>query len=98
MIPSRDRKERFLILLFAAAIAAAQNPQGVPENSVTQVSPHVHAIVGFPNIAIVTGDRATLVVDTGMGPRNGAVIVREVQKLAKGRKLYLTTTHLHPEH
>lgn len=98
MIPSRDRRKRFLILLFTAAIAAAQNPQGVPENSVTQVSPHVDAIVGFPNIAIVTGDRATLVVDTGMGPRNGAVIVREVQKLAKGRTLYLTTTHFHPEH
>jgi len=78
--------------------AWAQNPQGVPENAVTRVSEHVYAIVGFPNIAIVTGSRATLVVDTGMGPRNGAVIVREVGKLAKGPGLYLTTTHFHPEH
>jgi hypothetical protein len=50
------------------------------------------------NVGIIVGDRATLVVDTGMGPRNGATVVREVQKLAKGPKLYLTTTHFHPEH
>lgn len=64
----------------------------------TRVSEHVYAIIGFPNIAIVTGARGTLVVDTGMGPRNGAVVLREAQKLAKGPALYLTTTHFHPEH
>jgi glyoxylase-like metal-dependent hydrolase (beta-lactamase superfamily II) len=79
-------------------LALAQNPQGVPENAVTRMSDHVHAIVGFPNIGIVVGNRSTLVVDTGMGPRNGAVIVREVQKLTKNTNLYLTTTHFHPEH
>jgi len=78
--------------------AQAQTPQGVPENATIKVSEHVHAIVGFPNIAIVTGTRGTLVVDTGMGARNGAVIVREVQKLTKVPILYLTTTHFHPEH
>ena len=81
-----------------AAAAWAQNPQGVPENQTQQVSDHVYAIVGFPNIAMVVGSRATLVVDTGMGPKNGAVIVREVQKLTKNTALYLTTTHFHPEH
>ena len=81
-----------------AAAAWAQNPQGVPENQTQQVSDHVYAIVGFPNIAMVVGSRATLVVDTGMGPKNGAVIVREVQKLTKNATLYLTTTHFHPEH
>jgi glyoxylase-like metal-dependent hydrolase (beta-lactamase superfamily II) len=85
--------------LLALTAAWAQNaPQGVPENAVTRVSDHVYAIVGFPNIAIVVGRRATLVVDTGMGPRNGAVIVREVAKLAHNPLLYLTTTHFHPEH
>ena len=81
-----------------AAVALAQNPQGVPENETKRVSDHVYAIVGFPNIAIVVGSRSTLVVDTGMGPKNGAVIVREVQKLTKNTALYLTTTHFHPEH
>src|SRR5579863_7872738 len=73
-------------------------PQGVPENSVTRVSDHVYAIIGFPNIGIIVGERATLVVDTGMGPPNGAIVVREAQKLAKSPNLYLTTTHFHPEH
>ena len=81
-----------------AAIGFSQNPQGVPENAVTRVSEHVYAIIGFPNIAYVVGTRATLVVDTGMGPRNGAIVLREAQKLAKGPTLYLTTTHFHPEH
>jgi glyoxylase-like metal-dependent hydrolase (beta-lactamase superfamily II) len=84
--------------LVLAQTLLAQNPAGVPENATTRVSSHVYAIVGFPNIAIVTGDRATLVVDTGMGPRNGAVIVREANKLTKNPILYLTTTHFHPEH
>jgi len=89
------------IFLSGAALcvaAQAQTPQGVPENATIKVSEHVHAIVGFPNIAIVTGTRGTLVVDTGMGARNGAVIVREEQKLTKVPILYLTTTHFHPEH
>ncbi len=54
--------------------------------------------MGFPNIAIVVGTRGTLVVDTGLGPRNGATIARVVKKLSPGGLLYLTTTHFHPEH
>lgn len=91
---------RFLIAVLAAfVIAPAQNPeQGVPENSVTQVSEHVYAIVGWPNVGIVVGNRATLVIDTGMGARNGAIVAREAEKLTKTPNLYLTTTHFHPEH
>jgi len=70
----------------------------LPENSVTHVSEHVYAIVGFPNIGIVVGNRATLVVDTGLGARNGAIVVKQAEKLAKAPNLYLTTTHFHPEH
>jgi glyoxylase-like metal-dependent hydrolase (beta-lactamase superfamily II) len=54
--------------------------------------------MGFPNIGIIVGNRATLVVDTGLGARNGATVVRAEQKLAKTPILYLTTTHFHPEH
>lgn len=92
--------QRRMLLLGAAAIAMAmgQNQPLLPEGSVTHVSEHVYAIQGWPNVGIIVGDRATLVVDTGIGPRNGATVVREVQKLAKGPKLYLTTTHFHPEH
>jgi glyoxylase-like metal-dependent hydrolase (beta-lactamase superfamily II) len=70
----------------------------VPENATKRVSEHVYSISGFPNIGIVVGTRATLVIDTGMGARNGAVVVREAEKLAKSPNLYLTTTHFHPEH
>ena len=80
------------------ALAIAQNQALLPENSVTRVSDHVYAIMGWPNVGIIVGERATLVVDTGMGVRNGATVVREAQRLAKGAKLYLTTTHFHPEH
>ena len=51
-----------------------------------------------PNIGIVVGDKATLVVDTGMGPVNGAAVMREVAKVSKNSKLYLVTTHYHAEH
>jgi glyoxylase-like metal-dependent hydrolase (beta-lactamase superfamily II) len=85
--------------LTAFVVAEAQNPeQGVPENSVTQVSEHVYAIVGWPNVGIVVGNRATLVIDTGMGARNGAIVALEAEKLTKTPNLYLTTTHFHPEH
>lgn len=91
---------RFVVFALAGlVIAPAQNPeQGVPENSVTKVSEHVYAIVGWPNVGIVVGNRATLVIDTGMGARNGAIVAREAEKLTKAPNLYLTTTHFHPEH
>ena len=87
-------------LLSMSTAAFAQMDQSVilPENSTKRVSDHVYAIMGFPNIAIVIGTRATLVVDTGMGARNGQIITREVEKLSKTPVLYLTTTHFHPEH
>jgi glyoxylase-like metal-dependent hydrolase (beta-lactamase superfamily II) len=92
-----------IILLLTAAVwtcapAAAQTQPLLPEDSVTRVSDHVYAIVGWPNVGIIVGGRATLVVDTGLGPRNGATVARQAQKLAKGPMLYLTTTHFHPEH
>jgi glyoxylase-like metal-dependent hydrolase (beta-lactamase superfamily II) len=92
------RSSAFLILnLLLAGMAAAQNMPLVEEKS-TRVSDHVYAIMGFPNIAIVVGDRATLVVDTGLGPRNGATAMRVVNKLSTNRRLFLTTTHFHAEH
>jgi glyoxylase-like metal-dependent hydrolase (beta-lactamase superfamily II) len=54
--------------------------------------------MGYPNVALIIGERATLVVDTGLGPRNGATITRAVNKLSPNTKLFLTTTHFHPEH
>jgi glyoxylase-like metal-dependent hydrolase (beta-lactamase superfamily II) len=51
-----------------------------------------------PNIGVIVGDRAALVVDTGLGPRNGSAVHDVARELAGGRPLFLTITHFHPEH
>src|SRR5688572_20062726 len=82
---------------------AAAPPPLVRENATEKISDHVYVIpdnnVGMvPNVGIVVGTRATLVIDTGLGARNGQTIVREMQKVSKTPELYLATTHIHPEH
>src|ERR1700675_4015153 len=89
----------FLVILATSAMAKSQLAQPlVSEDTLTRVSEHVYALAGFPNIGIVVGSRGTLVIDTGLGERNGATVVRVAQKLAKGPRLYLTNTHYHSEH
>jgi glyoxylase-like metal-dependent hydrolase (beta-lactamase superfamily II) len=85
------------LAVLAVAPAGAQQQPVLGEDT-TKISEHVWAIMGFPNIGIVVGNRATLVVDTGMGPRNGRNIARVAAKLSDSPKLFLTTTHFHPEH
>jgi glyoxylase-like metal-dependent hydrolase (beta-lactamase superfamily II) len=51
-----------------------------------------------PNIGLVGGTEAVLVVDTGLGPGNADRVVRFALEYARGRRLFLTTTHFHPEH
>jgi glyoxylase-like metal-dependent hydrolase (beta-lactamase superfamily II) len=95
-----SRPAKPLIAALSLLLPAAASAQGQPlvgENTV-KVSEHVWAIMGFPNIAIVVGSKATLVVDTGLGPRNGATAARVAGKLSNNQRLYLTTTHFHPEH
>lgn len=92
----------------AAAAIAQQPPRDLPdpivkENVTVKLAPHSYVIpdgnvVLVPNVGIVVGSQATLVVDTGMGPRNGAAVMREVAKVSRNAKLYLVTTHFHAEH
>jgi glyoxylase-like metal-dependent hydrolase (beta-lactamase superfamily II) len=75
----------------------------VQENKTIKVSEHVYAIPDgrinlVPNIGIIVGSRATLIVDAGMGPKNGETVLRELAKVSKNTDLYFTTTHFHPEH
>lgn len=93
-----NRYARPLLPAVFAAILSAQNQPVLTQDTV-KVSDHVWAIMGWPNIAIVIGSGSTLIVDTGLGPANGATIARVAARLAPGnRKLFLTTTHFHPEH
>jgi glyoxylase-like metal-dependent hydrolase (beta-lactamase superfamily II) len=51
-----------------------------------------------PNVGILVGEDAVLVVDSGMGPRNGKRVLEAAQGRRDGRRLVLTITHFHPEH
>ncbi|MEW1643680.1 MBL fold metallo-hydrolase [Streptomyces sp. NPDC091219] len=51
-----------------------------------------------PNIGVIGGRDAVLVVETGLGPRNAEKVLAFASEYAKGRRIYLTTTHFHPEH
>lgn len=93
--------------LATATGAAAQPPSPrepiVRTGATVKLSDHVWAIPddsvpGVPNVGFIVGDKAVLVVDTGMGPPNGRTVLAEASRLAPGRKLYLVTTHVHPEH
>jgi glyoxylase-like metal-dependent hydrolase (beta-lactamase superfamily II) len=51
-----------------------------------------------PNVGIIVGEQAVLVVDTGLGPPNGATVLNVAQKLGGSRAFYIVVTHFHPEH
>jgi glyoxylase-like metal-dependent hydrolase (beta-lactamase superfamily II) len=90
-------------LAIAQDQAAPPTPFIVQEHTLKRISEHVWEIPdknrpGVPNVVIVVGSRATLVIDTGMGPKSGAIVVREAQSLSGNTEFYLTTTDFRPEH
>ena len=95
-----------LLALTAAPASAQRAYQGVPivkEGTTVRLSPHVYVIPdervrGVPNVGIVVGSRATLVIDPGMGLKSGEAVLRETAKLSKASELYIVNTHFHPEH
>ncbi len=90
---------RILALLAIAGTALlAQRPGPKLSGELTKVSEHVQAMWGFPVVVFVTGDTGVLAIDTGLGPSNGKVVADAARRLAPGKKLFLTTTHFHPEH
>ena len=94
----------FFVLV--AMTAVAQTPPPVPlikEGVTVKVSDHVWVIPDglvpvVPNVGIIVGSRATLIVDTGLGIRNGEAVLREVAKISKNAEVYVATTHFHAEH
>jgi len=92
------------LLAVAPALAQPSAPSPlIQQDAAIKVSDHVFVIldnnVGFvPNVGIVIGERATLIVDTGLGERNGAIVLAEARKLSDNTEFYLTATHFHPEH
>ena len=51
-----------------------------------------------PNVGIIVGQRATLIIDTGLGTANARTVLNQARQLSLGKPLYLTHTHCHPEH
>src|ERR1700752_3804748 len=92
--------------LFAAGTAAQRGPAPDPlvkENTTVKLSAHAYVIPDdnvslVPNVGIVVGSRATLVIDPGLGRRNGETVLKEVAKVSKNTELYIASTHFHPEH
>ena len=84
---------------------AAQTPPSpiVKTDGLRQISPHSwiipdNSVPLVPNVGYVIGDNSVLVIDTGLGPRNGAAVYEIARKLGGTKALYLVTTHVHPEH
>src|SRR5262249_35025201 len=75
----------------------------VKEGTTVKFSPHVYVIPSesvprVPNVGIIVGARATMIVDPGMGLLSGQAVAHEVAKVSRNAELYLVTTHLHTEH
>jgi glyoxylase-like metal-dependent hydrolase (beta-lactamase superfamily II) len=97
------------LLVGLGRTAAQQAQQAAPpdpivrENVTVKLAEHTYVIpdgnVGLvPNVGIVVGSRATLVIDPGLGRRNGEAVLREVAKISKNSELYVASTHFHAEH
>jgi glyoxylase-like metal-dependent hydrolase (beta-lactamase superfamily II) len=90
--------------LLAQPLAAQTPPDPIVKTEgLRQVSPHVYTIPDnsvplVPNVGFVIGERGILVIDTGLGPRNGSAVLEVAKKLGGSRALYLVVTHFHPEH
>lgn len=97
-----------LVSVISALVLFLQQPAPPPlplirENATVKVSDHVYVIPdgnvgGVPNVGIVVGSNATLVIETGLGPRNGETVLREMQKVSKNANVYVVGTHFHAEH
>jgi glyoxylase-like metal-dependent hydrolase (beta-lactamase superfamily II) len=86
------------------ASAGAQPPAPIVDPSAIEKIAADVFVIGdrrvplVPNIGIILGRDAALVVDTGMGPANGQKVLAAAKRVAGSRPLILTLTHFHPEH
>jgi glyoxylase-like metal-dependent hydrolase (beta-lactamase superfamily II) len=107
---TRPLCSQFVLMTAAVATASLVSAQRGPardplvrENAIVKLANHTHVIpdenVGMvPNVGIVVGSRATLVIDPGMGRRNGETVLKELARVSKNTELFIASTHFHPEH
>lgn len=95
-----------LVTVLLPGVSAQRGPAPDPlvkEHATVKLAPHTYAIPDgdvplVPNVGIVVGSRATLVIDPGLGRRNGETVLREVAAVSKNADLFVASTHFHAEH
>ena len=93
-------------VLVSASAAAQRGPAPDPlvkENAIVKLAEHTYVIPDnnvplVPNVGVVVGSRGTLVIDPGLGRRNGETVLREVARISRNAEIYVATTHFHAEH
>ncbi len=75
----------------------------IEQDDALKISDHVYVILDdgrryIPNVGIVVGDQATLVIDPGLGLANGEIVLGEARKLSNNDEFYVVSTHYHSEH
>jgi glyoxylase-like metal-dependent hydrolase (beta-lactamase superfamily II) len=95
------------LVALATAAGNAQIPS-VPDpivkaGATTKISEHTWIIPDgnvplVPNVGIVVGTRGVLVIDPGLGRKNGATVLSEVVKVSEEKPLFIASTHFHAEH
>src|SRR5882672_6498855 len=88
-------------LLAASALAAQRGPVPDPlvrENATVKLAEHTYVIPDnnvplVPNVGVVVGSRGTLVIDPGLGKRNGETVLREVARISRNAEIFVATTH-----
>ena len=83
-----------LLISSAAAQQAAVPDPLVKENATVKVAAHTYVIPDgnvplVPNVGIVVGSRATLVIDPGLGRRNGEAVLREVATVSTNSEIFI---------
>jgi glyoxylase-like metal-dependent hydrolase (beta-lactamase superfamily II) len=94
------------IAAIGSSLSAQRGPAPDPlvkENATVKLGDHTYVIPDdnvplVPNVGIVVGSRATLVIDPGLGRRNGETVLKEIAKVSKNQELFIASTHFHPEH
>jgi len=91
----------------AASGGSAQTP-AVPDplvkaGALTKVGDHTWVIPDgnvplVPNVGIVVGARGVLVIDPGLGRKNGETVLGAVASVSQGQPLFIASTHFHAEH
>src|SRR4051812_5471522 len=102
-----SRRLLAIACLLIAPSAAAQRGSVpdplVKQNATIKLAEHTYVIPDgdvplVPNVGIVVGARATLVIDPGLGRRNGETVLREAGKISRSPEIFIGSTHFHAEH